>query len=147
MQLSLNSSWRRLFGRYARFCVVGGSGVAVDMALIWLLADPRLLGWNLTLSKVIAAEVAIVNNFLWNDQWTFRRCAAGGWKARGGRFAKFNVICTAGIGWSVLLLNLQVYGWHWNVYLSNFIAIVLVSVWNFWLNARFGWKAKELAGV
>jgi dolichol-phosphate mannosyltransferase len=143
MPLSLKSFGGRLFRRYAQFCVVGGSGVAVDMGLIWLLADPRALGWNLTLSKVLAAEVAIVNNFLWNDVWTFRGCAAGGWGPRRNRFVKFNLICSVGIVWSVLLLNLQVYGWHWNVYFSNFMAIVLVSVWNFWLNAKFGWKALE----
>jgi dolichol-phosphate mannosyltransferase len=42
------------------------------MGILWWLADPRMLGWNLTVSKVIAAEVAIFNNFLWNDVWTFR---------------------------------------------------------------------------
>ena len=134
-----------LLGRYVRFCVVGGSGVVVDMGLIWALADPRCLGWNLTLSKVVAAEVAIVNNFLWNEFWTFQGCGAPGGGARAARWFKFNVICLAGIGWSVGLLNLQVYRWHWGVYISNLIAIVVVSVWNFWLNARFGWRAKELA--
>ncbi|MHB8523714.1 MAG: GtrA family protein [Limisphaerales bacterium] len=140
----LNSRGGKLFRRYAQFCIVGGSGVVVDMGLIYLLASPGVFGWNLTLSKVLAAEVAIVNNFLWNDAWTFRGCASKGWKPRGARFLKFNLICTAGIVWSVALLNLQVYGWHWNVYFSNFVSIVLVSVWNFWLNAKFGWKAKEL---
>ena len=128
--------------RYARFCVVGGSGVVVDMALIWLLASPAMLGWNLTLSKVLAAEVAIVNNFLWNDLWTFRARTENGWKGWATRLAKYNVVCLAGIGWSVLLLNLEVQSLHWNVYVANFIAIVLVSVWNFWLSARYGWRVK-----
>ena len=44
-----------LFKRYTKFCVVGVTGMAVDMAILWLLADPSRLGWNLTLSKVIAA--------------------------------------------------------------------------------------------
>ena len=52
--------------------VVGLSGVAIDMGLLWLLSDPAALGWGLTRSKLIAAESAIVNNFLWNDLWTFR---------------------------------------------------------------------------
>ena len=116
------------------------------MALIWLLADPKTLGWNLTLSKVLAAEVAIANNFLWNDVWTFRGCASRGWRARGRRFLSFNVICAAGIGWSVGLLSLLVYARHWNVYYANFVAIVVVSLWNYVLNARFGWKAKGLLG-
>lgn len=136
-----------LWRRYVRFCLVGGSGVAVDMGVIWLLADPRMLGWNLTLGKVIAAEVAICNNFLWNDVWTFRGLTggAGGWRGRLVRFRKFNLICLAGIGWSVLLLQAQVAGLGFNVYLANFISIVAVSVWNFGMNLKFGWHSAPLA--
>jgi len=118
----------------------------VDMAVIWLLADPANLGWNLTLSKVLAAEAAIVNNFLWNDVWTFRGLGGGGWRGRAARFAKFNLICLAGIGWSVLLLQAQVAGLGMNVYLANLISIVAVSVWNFGMNLKFGWNAASRTG-
>jgi dolichol-phosphate mannosyltransferase len=131
-----------LFKRYAQFCVVGGSGVIVDMGIIWLLASPSALAWDLTVSKVIAAEVALINNFVWNEVWTFRELSAAraGWLQRLSRLLRFNLICAAGIGLSVVLLNVQVYGLGWNVYLSNFIAIVLVSIWNFLLNLKFGWS-------
>jgi dolichol-phosphate mannosyltransferase len=134
-----------LLKRYARFCVVGTTGVAVDMGIIYLLADPSMLGWNLTLSKVIAAEIAIFNNFIWNDVWTFRGLARSG-NSRAERLArlgKFNLICVAGIGLSVLLLNGQVYWLGMNVYLANFISIVSVSVWNFFMNLRFGWNGAK----
>ena len=58
-----------LFRRYGKFCVVGGSGVLVDMAVLGLVAG--VLGWNLSVAKVLAAETAIVNNYTWNDRWTF----------------------------------------------------------------------------
>lgn len=140
-----NSEWWRLFGRYLQFCIVGGSGVVVDMGVIYLLADPSMFGWNLTLSKVVAAEVALINNFVWNELWTFRELAAarGSWRQRLARFVKFNLICAAGIGLSVMLLNAQVYWLHLNVYLANFISIVLVSVWNFFMNLRFGWSCQR----
>jgi len=123
------------------FCVVGGTGMAVDMGILWLLTSPNLLGWNLSVGKAIAAECAILNNFLWNDCWTFRGLEpdGGGRPRRLVRLARFNSICLAGLGWSVLLLNLQVHTMGLNVYLANFIAIVLVSLWNFLLNLRFGW--------
>ncbi|MCP5516954.1 MAG: GtrA family protein [Verrucomicrobiales bacterium] len=134
--------------RYAQFCVVGGSGVFVDMAVIWLLADPANLGWDLTLSKVLAAETAIVNNFVWNDVWTFGGLAAvtGGWRARAIRFGKFNLICLAGIAWSVLLLQVQVTWLSMDVYLANLVSIIAVSVWNFAMNLRFGWKSDPRKG-
>src|SRR5207245_11465648 len=101
-----------------------------------------MVGWKLILSKVIAAEVAIFNNFLSNDIWTFRGFGAhrSHWLPRLIRLGKFNLICVAGIGLSVLLLNVQVYWLHVNMYLANFISIVLVSVWNFLMNLKFGWK-------
>ena len=131
--------------RYARFCVVGATGVAVDMGIIYLLADPSMLGWNLTLSKVIAAEIAIFNNFIWNDVWTFRGLTRSGniRVTRLARLGKFNLICVAGISLSVLLLNGQVYWLKINVYLANFVSIVLVSVWNFLMNLRFGWNGAK----
>ena len=131
-----------LLGQYVKFCLVGATGMVVDMGIIHLLASPSLLGWNITLSKVIAAEAAIFNNFLWNDLWTFRGLAAetNAWRQRLSRLVKFNVICLAGIGWSVLLLNVQVRLLAVNLYLANFISIVIVSLWNFLLNAKFGWN-------
>ena len=124
-------------------CVVGGTGMLVDMGIIYLLASPFLLGWNLSLSKVIAAEAAIFNNFVWNDLWTFLGLAGSGHirVERLARFGKFNLICVSGIALSVLLLNIQVHWLKINVYLANFISIVLVSVWNFFLNLRFGCNA------
>jgi putative flippase GtrA len=130
-----------LLRRFFKFCVVGGSGVFVDMGVLWLLASPSTLAWNLSASKLIAAEVAILNNFAWNDQWTFRGFAShNDWRSRLVRLGKFNAICLAGIGLSVLLLNAQIYGLGMNMYLANFCAIVIVSGWNFYLNLRFGWS-------
>lgn len=92
-----NSGWLTLLRRYAQFCIVGGSGVIVDMGIIYLLADPKALSWNLTVSKAIAAEIALINNFVWNELWTFRELAAArtGWRQRLARFLKFNLICAA----------------------------------------------------
>jgi len=95
--------------RYLRFGVVGATGVAVDMLALFILADPKMLALDLSLSKAIAAETAILNNFLWNERWTFSDLSAADTSSRGRarRFGRFNLICLAGIAFSVLLLNLQ----------------------------------------
>jgi dolichol-phosphate mannosyltransferase len=127
--------------RFPRFAVVGLSGVLVDMGLLFLLSDPHALGWGLTRSKVLAAEAAIVNNFLWNDAWTFGDLAKklGGGSARLKRFAKFNLICAMGLALSVLLLALQVDVLHLNRYFANAVAIAAVTAWNFFMNKAFSW--------
>jgi dolichol-phosphate mannosyltransferase len=111
------------------------------MAVLFILADPWMLGLNLSLSKVLAAEIAIVGNFTLNELWTFRDLAVdNSWAARVLRFGKFNLICLAGIGLSVLLLNVQTRCFQINMYLANLLAILIVSLWNFGMNLRFGWN-------
>ncbi|MEM9906702.1 MAG: glycosyltransferase [Cyanobacteria bacterium P01_D01_bin.44] len=134
--------------RFLRFGVVGFSGVFVDMALLFLLSDPSTLAWGLTRSKIIASEIAILNNFIWNDAWTFADIAQSqkGWQARLKRFLKFNLICLGGLILNVLLLNLffnVVFGGQYR-YLANFIAIALVTVWNFWLNLKLSWRVTDV---
>jgi dolichol-phosphate mannosyltransferase len=131
-----------MFKRYLRFGVVGASGVGVDMAVLFILSDPRMLALNLSLSKALAAEIALVNNFIWNEIWTFGDLSAAQSHrhARLERFGKFNLICLTGIGLSILLLNVQVRVLGMNVYLANLVAIVLVSLWNFALNLKFSWN-------
>jgi dolichol-phosphate mannosyltransferase len=131
--------------RFVRFCVVGFSGVLIDMGLLYVLSDPSTLHLGLTRSKLIAAECAIVNNFLWNDVWTFRDMAEDqrGMGAKLKRFGKFNIICTLGVVLNVALLNLQFNLLGMNRYLANAIAIGMVTVWNFWLNTRLSWRVTE----
>ena len=137
------------FNRFMRFALVGLSGVIVDMGLLFLLSDPTMLGWGLTRSKLIAAETAIVNNFLWNDAWTFRDVSAHQrnlrWRLR--RFGKFQLICLAGVAINTLLLNLQFNLLHMNRYVANAVAIAAVTGWNFWLNLKLSWRVVETGGT
>lgn len=137
--------------RFFRFGAVGFSGVFVDMAILYLLSDPSTLGWGLTRSKIIASELAIVNNFLWNDLWTFGDISSQqrGLRKRVKRFVKFNIICLAGLVLNVLLLNLlfNVLGFQYlpyGRYLANLIAIAAVTFWNFWINLKLSWRVTEV---
>jgi dolichol-phosphate mannosyltransferase len=131
--------------RFARFAVVGMSGVAVDMIVLFILSDPSMLGWGLTRSKLIAAELAIANNFIWNDKWTFGDISKDqtlfGQRLR--RFGKFQLICLAGLALNVLILNIQFNVFGINRYIANAIAIAAVTGWNFWLNLKLSWRISE----
>jgi putative flippase GtrA len=132
------------FDQFIKFCLIGGSGVIVDMAVLHFLADPKWLGWNVSLSKVFSAETAMLTNFLGNEIWTFRDATQPG-SGRAGwlrRLLVFNAICGIGIVFAVLLLDLFYYRCHLNLYVANFLAILLVTLWNFWMNAKFNWTAK-----
>ena len=129
-------------GRFLRFGLVGFSGVIVDMGLLYLLSDPTRLGWGLTRSKALASEAAILNNFLWNDVWTFGDMAKQqrGLKHKLHRLLKFNAVCLIGMVMNIVLLNVQFNYLHINRYIANFIAIGIVTLWNFWVNMKLSWR-------
>ena len=155
-QLQRQSAIPERVMQFAKFCIVGGSGVIVDMAVLYALADPKTLALNVTLSKVLAAEVAMTSNFVWNELWTFRQTSGIGVDHQGWfqRLLKFNAICAIGIGLAVLLLHLFHTLLGWNLYVSNLLAIVLITGWNFGMNARFNWpkdrnvtNARDVGGI
>lgn len=131
-------------GRFIRFGVVGFSGVFVDLGVFYLLRDEHSLG--LTRSAMLSAEVAIVNNFLWNDLWTFRDIARRqrGWRKRFKRFLKFNLICLAGLILNVSIVNLLFNVFGVNEYLAKLIAIAIVTFWNFWVNLKLSWRVTDV---
>jgi len=124
--------------RFFKFCIVGGSGVLVDMTLLYLLSDPATLGFGLTRSKIVAAETAIVSNFLLNDAWTFGDLTekTRGVRAKLRRFVGFNAICAAGLALNVIILNLLFNLVGMNRYVANGISILAVTGWNYWLNRK-----------
>ncbi|MEX0270340.1 glycosyltransferase [Leptolyngbyaceae cyanobacterium UHCC 1019] len=131
-------------GRFIRFAFVGLSGLLVDMALLYFFY--AILSFGLTRSAIFAGELAIVNNFLWNDRWTFKDLAQKqfGRQQTLKRFLKFNIICLMGLILKILLLNLLFNGFHLNAYLANFLAIAIVTVWNFWINLKLNWRVTQV---
>jgi len=136
--------WLR-FRQFVKFCLVGGSGVVVDMTVLYLLADPKMLAWNVIMAKIFSAEVAMLNNFLWNETWTFQEAIHDGARGFMYRLLRFHVICGIGIGLAVFLLHMFHNWLSVNLYVANFLAILLVTFWNFWMNALFNWRAVKTA--
>jgi dolichol-phosphate mannosyltransferase len=129
--------------RFFRFGLVGFSGVFVDLGVFYLL---RSQGFGLTSSAAISGEVAIINNFLWNDFWTFGDIASRqpGKRQRLKRLVKFNIICIAGLTLNVLIVNFFFNFLGINEYVAKLIAIAAVTVWNFWLNLKLSWRVTEV---
>ena len=128
--------------RFLSYGLVGLSGVFVDMAIFYLLGT---IGWGLTSSKIVSSEVAVLNNFLWNDVWTFRDISSLqiGWGKLIKRFIKFNLICLIGIGLNLIILNILYNYFGINKNLANLIAIAIVTIWNFWFNLKLSWRVTQ----
>jgi dolichol-phosphate mannosyltransferase len=131
-------------GRFLRFGAVGVSGVFVDLTIFYLMRTIIHLG--LTRSTILSAEVAILNNFLWNDLWTFGDISRKqiGNRQRFKRFLKFNMVCLAGIIIQTLVVNFLYNSLGMNQYLAKLVAIAVATIWNFWVNLKLSWRVTEV---
>ena len=117
--------------RFLRFGLVGSSGVAINLAALWLFHDE--LGLALGPAGVLAVALAIVNNFVWNNYWTF---GATGFAAR--RLARFVAVSLVGMAINVTALKLLVhFGAHYLP--ADFAGILVATSWNFLANSRWTW--------
>jgi dolichol-phosphate mannosyltransferase len=88
----------------------------------------------LVIASILSTEMAIVNNFCWNDRWTFgRRHLAL------NRFALFNLVSLAGlvITTSTLWLLVRHLGFYYLT--ANLLGIALATAWNFVANSLWTW--------
>jgi len=106
----------------AKFCLVGGSGYAINLGVY-----AALLGLGAHTAAVFSFIVAGANNYWWNRHWTFR--------GQRGHFAlqgmRFFVVSLAALGvnqiWLLVLLDWGGLG----KIVAQAIAIVLVMPLNF----------------
>jgi putative flippase GtrA len=122
------ANWMQLL----KFCVVGSSGVAVNLGVFSLLVS---VGVHYAPAAVCSFLVAVTSNYTWNRIWTFRH-QRGHLAYQGLRFLLVSAIALAG--------NLA--------FLSGFVAlgvpeipaqaaaIVLVTPWNFVANKLWSFR-------
>ncbi len=82
--------------RFIKFCIVGGSGVIVNLALVWVGNDVlfETMGewWRTSLSYLLGIIVSILTNFLLNDFWTWRDRRGSGASSFLGRLVKYYAV-------------------------------------------------------
>jgi putative flippase GtrA len=126
------SRHRPLLIRLSKFMLVGGTGVLVNnLALLILFQWVHL---PLLVASVLASELAIINNFYWNDRWTFKRT-----RISLSRFARFNLVSLSGLLITTGTLWVLVTHLGLNYLLANLLGISLAMVWNFVVNSLWTW--------
>jgi dolichol-phosphate mannosyltransferase len=118
--LRRRGNWEQL----VKFCVVGGTGYVVNLAVYTLLL--RGFEFHYLAAAFCSFLVAVSNNYMWNRVWTFR--AQRGHVAYQGM--RFLVVSTLALGANLLVLHLLVTVGLDKV-LAQAIAIVLVTPINF----------------
>jgi putative flippase GtrA len=126
------SRHRSLLIRLSKFMLVGGTGVLVNNLTLLILF--QWVHLPLLVASVLASELAIINNFYWNDRWTFKST-----RISLSRFARFNLVSLSGllITTGTLWLLVSHLGLYYLV--ANLLGISLAMVWNFAVNSRWTW--------
>lgn len=125
------------FWRILKFALVGGSGIAVNMGVLFLLADR--LGLLYIISAIFSWEVTILYMFAVNDLWTFGDLRRAGTLSTLKRALKFNIIRLISLAmYLAILVGLtELLGLHHLV--SALIAIFVVMTWNYLVSLNFIW--------
>lgn len=135
---------------FIKFGSVGFVGTMVDFIFYNILIGTFSI--RPATSKAISTEIAILNNFIFNNIWTFKKR-----KTRNTFFGKlliFNIISLGGLAIGVLIVKFLhiVYGDgtvkigfleipYYNLYF--FTTIPPVMTWNFLMNHYVTWKKEE----
>lgn len=127
---------------FARFAIVGSVGVIVDMSVLAAVSPSSTIASSIATRKLVAAETAMLYNFVGNELWMFRRRAVSGRTQRklSSRFVSFHGVCGLGIAVSVLLLFVQVEFLQVNRYLANGVTICVAAAWNYAINRHLTWR-------
>ncbi len=133
-----------------KFGLVGFVGTVVDFIFYKIFINSFMI--PPATSKGISSEIAIVNNFLLNNYWTFRyrKTKSSFWQ----KFLTFNLVSLGGLAISVLIVKFlhSVYGDGFAQFLGLrlaynnfyfFATIPPVLVWNFTINHFVTFRHRE----
>lgn len=121
--------------RFFAFCLVGAAGVVVNLLCLKLFLD--LFGLNVAAASTMASLTAMIHNYLWNDNVTWRQRKTHP-SRHWFRFTQFAIVSALGIGITAILAHT----FHinsWNPFWGQLAGITLATWWNFVANDRWTW--------
>jgi dolichol-phosphate mannosyltransferase len=132
--------------RLFRFCVVGASGVVVNLAVLGTTLALLPTAWGLWQARTAQAAGilgSILTNFLLNDRWTWADSRSDGtthWLRRLGRFCLVSAVAALLQWGSSIALHEGLGLW---IYLAQALGIVLAMGFNFTLNHRWTFRRRS----
>jgi dolichol-phosphate mannosyltransferase len=124
--------------RFIAFSLIGGSGVLVHLAVLWVLF--RLLSFSFLTGQAAAALVAMTTNFFLNNMLTYRDLRLRGRQLLRG-WLSFILACSIGaianVGIATYLFQAD------SLWMISALAGILVgAVWNYAVTAVYTWRHK-----
>ncbi len=124
-------------GRFIKFCIVGGSGVFVNLGILALLVE--IFTFQERPAYIIAVAISILTNYTLNSLFTY-----GDKKSPSRKESMRRVLYYYGVSVAVMFFNFAIFslglslGFHY--ILAAMIGIVTATVLNFILATKLVWK-------
>lgn len=119
--------------RFLKFGTVGGSGILVNLGLLYLgqeylfaAVEPPSMRLNVSLGLAILCATG--NNFTWNRLWTWEDRKHGNDKPLLLQFGQYTLACLLGI--LLQLVFTKMLAVHVHYLLANFTAIAAAGIFN-----------------
>lgn len=133
--------------RFIAFAFIGGLGVFVHMAVLWLVF--RGMGETFVVGQTAATLVAMTFNFFLNNWFTYRDRRLRGWGLVRG-WISFTLACSLGavanVGIATYLFNTAPEGGLWWV-LSASAGIIVGAVWNYAVTSVYTWNQPKTSSA
>ncbi len=132
-----------LHSRFFKFGIVGFSGFLVNFGFLRLF---RSLGLSEILSWLFSTELAIINNYVFNNLWTFSKEKIGGVKNTLVKFLQFNLTSAGALAIQSVFgpLGVKLVGVKYDALVLAFVVIFLVLPYNYLMYNLIIWKTWKL---
>lgn len=120
-----------------RFVVVGAVAAGVQMVLLWLFVT--YAGLNYLVGAVVAIEITIVLQYVFNNAWTFQRAQNTGTVEYFVGLLKTNVVRGTAMPIQLAVLAALVEWRSVSYLLANAFAIAISGLYRYVLDARWTW--------
>jgi len=117
--------------KFIKFCMVGFTGVFVDFGITFVCKE--ILKIQKYVANALGFTIAATTNYMLNRMWTFHSHNPH----VGLEFTRFFLIALIGLGINLLILWTMAGKFRVNFYVSKLVATILVTIWNFLINAYF----------
>lgn len=133
---------RLLQARFVKYCLVGLSGVGVQLGALALLLHVL----DKHAAQGVAIACAVLSNYLLNNRWTFRDRPHRTARERLRGVLTFGAVAAVGalINYSIIFTLNERLGW--GLYAANLAGIAVATLWNYVLNVSLtwgGWRRPE----
>jgi putative flippase GtrA len=137
-EVAYRATCRLLENQFIRFCAVGASGYAINLAVYAALLE---FGLHYLAAAAIAFLVAAASNYLWNRTWTFRSSDA----PVIGQGARALLVSALSLGANQLFLLVLVAAGAGHL-AAQAVAIVLATPFSFAANKLWAFAEEPSAG-